>query len=391
MELLARLSQLSIKEEDQTSVRVLLQAWAEKAQSHVSVADIQYNLSYVELAEGGKEDDVCAWTTRQIGVYQHYVSKENTGFCLLLQCQKRSKAQNTIDGLKYERDGGSAHCFKILLDVHIVVLSAYFPNWQTYLRVLNDCFENMAKFVITIQWDDPNDYVDAQKQLQRLHLLRDRILLFSTRLHATLEVIQTLDSFEGIDFSRRDDPSAEDVWCHLGRKLYSYKRQINGLSHSAKSLERRMESIHTLLSDTFNLRHQATGVETSGGVLKLTTEICDDSASVRVITFVTLLYMPATFVATLLGTNLFAYSAPGPQANFQISREFWIYLVLAVPLTMVTVGYWIFQNKREKYLGLGKTGAPATTRSQRRWLNVLAGSRLIGRRTTREDRDNGTP
>ena len=51
------------------------------------------------------------------------------------------------------------------------------------------------------------------------------------------------------------------------------------------------------LSAALNLRNQATGLEISGGVLKLTNETVDDSATVRVITFVTLLYMPPTFIA----------------------------------------------------------------------------------------------
>ena len=59
-----------------------------------------------------------------------------------------------------------------------------------------------------------------------------------------------------------------------------------------------------------NLRHQATGVDNTGGVLKLTSAIGEDSAAVRVITFVTLLYMPATFVAVTFPLN------PSHQSSF---------------------------------------------------------------------------
>ena len=67
-----------------------------------------------------------------------------------------------------------------------------------------------------------------------------------------------------------------------------------------------------------NLRHQVTGVENSGGVLKLTTAIGDDSAAVRVITFVTLLYMPATFVAVSFSSYFlhpFIHPARQSEAN----------------------------------------------------------------------------
>ncbi len=42
-----------------------------------------------------------------------------------------------------------------------------------------------ASLVVTIQWDDPNDYTGGQEQLQRLYLLQDRIFLFhqDSKLH----------------------------------------------------------------------------------------------------------------------------------------------------------------------------------------------------------------
>jgi len=48
--------------------------------------------------------------------------------------------------------------------------------------------------------------------------------------------------------------------------------------------------------------------------------------------------------------NLFAFQGPdGP--GFQISRQFWIFIALAVPLTIITVGSWFYiayKRKRNK-------------------------------------------
>ncbi|KAL9032413.1 MAG: hypothetical protein Q9180_006514 [Flavoplaca navasiana] len=117
---------------------------AKQTESHVPRVVVQYNLTYVELAEGRRADDIRYWTTRQIGVYQHYVANDDTGFCLLLQCQKRSKAQKTIDRLQLECGKGSGKGLKLLFDVHTAILSAYFRNWQAYLTILNNCFEDIV-------------------------------------------------------------------------------------------------------------------------------------------------------------------------------------------------------------------------------------------------------
>lgn len=113
----------------------------------MSYAGIQYNLPYIELADGGREEDIRNWTTRQIGVYQHYVANDDAGFCLLLQCQKNSRAQNSIERLKCASDGESGKCSRLLFDIHIAILSTYFQNWQIYLTILNDSFENTVSIM----------------------------------------------------------------------------------------------------------------------------------------------------------------------------------------------------------------------------------------------------
>jgi hypothetical protein len=182
---------------------------------------------------------------------------------------------------------------------------------------------------LTLQWDNLSDFADGQQQLQRLHYLQDRLFGVSPRLRATLEIISTLKAIKGAYNSIADEGKCKSLH-HLEQfldDLESYKTQAMGLLDSARSLERRMEGIlmmvslilsndsssyfscwendsltNTKLSAALNLRHQETGIGISQGVLSLTNETVDDSATVRVITFVTLLYLPASFVAVSLGT-----------------------------------------------------------------------------------------
>ncbi|KAI9371098.1 hypothetical protein BJX61DRAFT_512781 [Aspergillus egyptiacus] len=43
--------------------------------------------------------------------------------------------------------------------------------------------------------------------------------------------------------------------------------------------------------------------------------------------------------------NLFDYRAAG---DFMISHQFWIFVVIAVPLTVLTVGSWWFSRRRQQ-------------------------------------------
>lgn len=51
------------------------------------------------------------------------------------------------------------------------------------------------------------------------------------------------------------------------------------------------------LSVALNLKNQATSVDINNNMLSLTRDTVDDSATVRVVTLVTLIYLPASFVA----------------------------------------------------------------------------------------------
>ncbi|KAL8831485.1 MAG: hypothetical protein Q9170_005269 [Blastenia crenularia] len=261
-----------------------------------------------------------------------------------------------------------------MLELHLIVLSSYIRNWQSYISVLNTDFEEIvsgqlppaafscvniniklipysqARLVLTIEWSQPKDFEDGQEQLQRLHYLQNQVFIVSPRLKATLHVIETLEALERITNLMRAESEPKGVY-HRRQFIYElemYKSMINGVLESARSVERRMEGILTMLTATLNLGHQATGVDISGGVLRLTTEIVSDSTTVRVITFVTLLYMPATFIATVLGTNLFTYSTSNSHTGFHVSPQFWVFIVLAVPLTLLTIGCWFFYSQRTK-------------------------------------------
>ena len=99
-------------------------------------------------------------------------------------------------------------------------------------------------------------------------------------------------------------------------------------------------------------------------MLGLTKESVDDSATVRVVGVMTLIYLPATFVAvsfhiikhlhyhlltaiqTMLGMNLFTFEFAA--SKIKIAKDFWIFLALAVPLTVMTVGCWVYLSFKKK-------------------------------------------
>ena len=70
-----------------------------------------------------------------------------------------------------------------------------------------------------------------------------------------------------------------------------------------------------------------------------------DSSAMKTIAVMTMLFLPATFVSSLFGTNFFALQVSGSgSTTLHVSELWWIYVVSAVPLTLVVYLSWLWYS-----------------------------------------------
>lgn len=119
-------------------------------------------------------------------------------------------------------------------------------------------------------------------------------------------------------------------------------------------------------SDTISLKSQNTTEDMSNHMLS-------DSAAIRVITVMTLFYLPSSFVSVscncstrrstrpvqtleaityercqgFFGMGFFS-TADATLAGWTVSPYLWIYLIAALPLTALTVWYWWWKSRSNK-------------------------------------------
>jgi len=89
----------------------------------------------------------------------------------------------------------------------------------------------------------------------------------------------------------------------------------------------------TCINLLFHLANQRTAVDTA----KIAEQTQRDSASMITIAAVTMLFLPGTFVCTIVSTNLFEFGNGG----LQVSSQWWILLAAAIPLTFAVFGIWV--------------------------------------------------
>lgn len=72
-----------------------------------------------------------------------------------------------------------------------------------------------------------------------------------------------------------------------------------------------------------------------------------DSASMHTIAIMTLVFLPSSLVATLFGTAFFQFDVSSDGRTTEaLSSFFWIFWVVAVPLTGAVIGLWLIFNRR---------------------------------------------
>lgn len=79
--------------------------------------------------------------------------------------------------------------------------------------------------------------------------------------------------------------------------LQNCNTTITAYTHNAVFIRDKIRGTAQLLSDTLNLKHQQTAQRISGNTLALNDAAVRESATIRVITVVTLLFLPSSFVA----------------------------------------------------------------------------------------------
>lgn len=108
-------------------------------------------------------------------------------------------------------------------------------------------------------------------------------------------MLNVLETFN--DSLLADDINTVEAHQNTRELLENYATTIASYNSNALYLLDKIRGTAQLLADTLNLKHQQTAQLVSQNTLALNQSAARDSATIRVVTVVTLIYLPANFVA----------------------------------------------------------------------------------------------
>lgn len=300
--------------------------------------DICYQLTYTQ--ENGRTAPDDPWSVRQTGVY-HRVFRTPNGYSstvILLHPTPLavSEAQKRLRQLE-----SSTKRAKLIesnpFSVHLNVLACYLHNWQTYLELLVSQFRGLRGRIAEIDIDRGRDLDLQTTTLRKLKEIEDRLLFrVSANVRSNIAIVEVL--LKACTHLQAIGAMDEEHFADNTSYLQSFLNRLKSHQSSAGTLEKRLSATIGLLSNLLDLKNQKAAGVINDNMLALTEETVDDSATVFVISLVTLIYLPSQWIATLFGMNFFEYE----QSNngFKVSPSVWIYFCVAAPLTTFTIIAW---------------------------------------------------
>ncbi|KAJ6041238.1 uncharacterized protein N7446_010869 [Penicillium canescens] len=156
-----------------------------------------------------------------------------------------------------------------------------------------------------------------------LHNVAKHIVHLQESCDATYLIVQkVLAHFKLLQSKASDENKVlmESTWGMLTQVETSFET----VNLRLRSLDRRMQSVIAL---SFHL------VAAEGNRI-----MQSDSNTMTTIGLVTLIFLPLTTVSTIFGSQFFGVS--DEDDSLTVSKDFWIFWVISIPVTVIVVGAW---------------------------------------------------
>ncbi|KAF8850701.1 hypothetical protein BDZ45DRAFT_186193 [Acephala macrosclerotiorum] len=178
---------------------------------------------------------------------------------------------------------------------------------------------------------------DPQPNYIMMHELARHTIHSSETLAMAIETIASLIQEHEIFFEENASlPLSSIILSKQTRR--GFRSQVTLL----KCLQLRSKALEERLRNETNLAFNTVAQHDSRIAVQIGEATQVDSAAMKTISVLGLAFLPGTFICALFSTSFFNFS-PGSSTEPQhwtVSEKFWIYWVVAIPVTALTVACW---------------------------------------------------
>lgn len=312
---------------------------------------ICYNLKGVSFKKKNEENiKLNEWSIRQAAFYHQFDVEFGTSLWIVtkgrLDIQQRYKELTGKDGRLEDKSFGSRdESFRSNLAVHLLYCSWSTEDWRWYIRWLEDVIDIETSMAVY----GPRGPGYAHRiyrpfHLQDMQYWQDKTNEAVMVLESNVDVIVALRRYYIALMDNSEFPDGLKRGC--GGDVTAFAAHLDEIRNDFKMQTSRVRLLANIISDRKELVLQHLQGQAAERTEQLNRNLEREAVVMRIITIVTLFYLPATFVSTFFSTDVIKYqnqgdgeNAPGTGTFSPVALKRWLQVTL--PLTALTMfGAW---------------------------------------------------
>ncbi|ETS77789.1 hypothetical protein PFICI_09851 [Pestalotiopsis fici W106-1] len=235
--------------------------------------------------------------------------------------------------------------FKTSLEIQLHLVRWSTEGWQLYIKHLE---ETVAQVISRLILSNPDQRTHLRtEELMHAQAYEDTINECIITLESNADNMSSLDTFYTSLVKQEDFPNSERHSCEkevqkftsrLHQLVYDAKMQIRRTKLLAKVMADRKLMFVQLLQVQLQARSADRAARLSATMWRQAEETSHEAIAMRVITVITLLYLPPTFVSTLFSTDIVKYQGDNGDLNHDMFSFLALkrFLQVTMPLMVLT-------------------------------------------------------
>ncbi|KAA8895938.1 hypothetical protein FN846DRAFT_967298 [Sphaerosporella brunnea] len=333
--------------------------------------EFSYNIRYA--AKNGRNTGGDKWSIRQTAICERYDSTAEQSRWIMIQLPAAFKTQAIA-----HMNAGTGRPNPLVL--HLMLFLSCGRDWREYINDLEEGLGELEEKALfsRVGRVTPGDFDLTFCHVQAIQKLRKKLLKLQAILDSNMDVAEGFMAHykeirvHGIHNSHTDDTTSGTVGMYMAQ-LRSHRRSVSMLLEYSKGISKVLFQILQQRNDdniaksnqimakaTIEISTTNAGIHRNGeameqltkaasiesGILtKLAEESWRDARSVKILTFVAMLYLPASLIATVLSSSELVKTANG---KFRLGSQFWLFPLLSVALMAIT---WLLVLLWELFYG----------------------------------------
>ncbi|QDS74919.1 hypothetical protein FKW77_004190 [Venturia effusa] len=305
-----------------------------------------YNLKCASLIKADKTAPTTnEWSIRQAAIHHQFDIVHGTTLWIVtkghLDLQQRFKELTVRDGrpedvLSFDT---AEDCFRSSLAAHLIYCHWSTDDWRGYIRWLEMVIADETAMAVYGPRGHGHSYEQyCPQHIQDIQRRQDKINEIVMVLEANVDVMKSLCKFYTDLQSNRHFPQELKDSC--GEDILAFSAQIEDMMYDLKMQVARATVLVKITNDRKEIILQHLQSQATARMERLNANMEKEAIVMRIITIVTLIYLPATFVSTFFSTDIVKYQnqnggAPGDGNFSQTALNRW--LQVTFPLTAATI------------------------------------------------------